>query len=91
MDGGRGNKKEERREVRGDDGREKKSKRRNAAHNIISMTHFIRLCTLVEHPGVNLCGQEVVGGRDGMDVSCQVKVELFHRYDLRVPATRSTP
>ena len=53
--------------------------------------HLVGLCTLVEHPGVNLSSQEVVGGRDGMNVSRQVKIELFHRYDLGVPATCSTP
>ena len=68
-----------------------KSERRIVTHDIISMTYLIRLCTLMEHPGVNLCGQEVVGGRDGMDVSRQVKVELFHWYDLRVPTTCGTP
>ena len=68
-----------------------KQHKNNLAHDIISLTHLVRLCTLVEHPGVNLSGQEVVGGRDGMNVSRQVKVELFHRYDLGVPATCCTP
>ena len=35
-------------------------------------------------PGVNLGGEEVVGGGDGVDVSGQVKVELIHRDHLQL-------
>ena len=37
---------------------------------------------------INGGGEEVVGGRDRMDVARHMKVELLHRHNLRVPAAR---
>ena len=41
------------------------------------------LCGLVEHTHINGSSQQVVGGRDGMDVTCHVEVELLHWEDLQ--------
>lgn len=49
---------------------------------------IVRLGPLVEHADVDGGGEEVVGGRDGVDVTGQVKVHLLHRDDLGVPTTR---
>ena len=43
---------------------------------------------LVEHARVDGRGQQVVGRGDGVDVACQVQVELLHGDDLRVAAAR---
>ena len=45
---------------------------------------LVGLGGLVEDPSVDGRGHQVVGGRDGVDVSGQVKVELLHRDHLRV-------
>ncbi len=42
-----------------------------------------RLRVLVEHPGVDLRREQVVGGGDGVDVAGQVQVELVHGDHLR--------
>ena len=47
------------------------------------------LSGLVEHPGVNLGSQQIVGGRDCVDVPGEVEVELVHGDDLRVAPTSS--
>lgn len=41
-----------------------------------SRGHLIRLCGLMEHPGVDGCGQQVIGCGDGMNVTSEMKVEL---------------
>ena len=38
----------------------------------------------MEYSGINLRGQKVVGGGDGVDVARQMQVELVHWNDLRV-------
>ena len=38
---------------------------------------------LVEHTNINGGSQQVVGGCDGMDVTCHVEVELLHGDNLR--------
>ena len=40
----------------------------------------------MEQTGINCGRHEVVGGRDGMDVAGQVKVEILHRNHLAVAA-----
>ena len=42
----------------------------------------------VEDPRVDGGGQEVVGGRDGVDVAGQVEVEVLHGHDLAIAAAR---
>ncbi|WAR18239.1 NDUF6-like protein [Mya arenaria] len=44
---------------------------------------FICLCGLVEHASIKLGGQQIVGGSDGVDITCQVEVELLHGNHLR--------
>ena len=41
----------------------------------------------MEHPGVYLSSEEVVGRGDGVDVASEVKVELVHGNDLGVSST----
>ena len=41
---------------------------------------------LVEHPGVDARGHEVVRRGDGVDVAGEVEVEVLHRHHLRVAA-----
>ena len=43
-----------------------------------AVERLVRLRSLVESPSIKLSGKQVVGGRDGVDVSSQVKVELVH-------------
>ncbi|MPN11397.1 hypothetical protein SDC9_158698 [bioreactor metagenome] len=40
----------------------------------------------MEHARINGSGHQVVGGRDGVDVTSEVQVELFHRHHLRISA-----
>lgn len=49
--------------------------------------YLICLCLLMEHPSVNLSSQEVSGSCDGMDVTSQMEVELFHGNHLRISTT----
>lgn len=50
---------------------------------------FIRLRRFVKHPSFKGRSQQVVGGRDGVDVASEVQVELFHWNHLRVTAACS--
>lgn len=50
---------------------------------------FIRLRGLMEHARVELGGEQVVGGRDGVDVAGEVEVEGLHGDHLGVPAAGS--
>ncbi len=36
------------------------------------------------------CGQKVVGGSDGVKISCEVEVDILHRHNLRISAARRT-
>mmetsp|Transcript_44342 Transcript_44342/g.73591 ORF Transcript_44342/g.73591 Transcript_44342/m.73591 type:complete len:668 (-) Transcript_44342:90-2093(-) len=47
---------------------------------------LVALGALVEHARVDRGGQQVVRGRDRVDVARQVQVELLHRHHLRVPS-----
>lgn len=38
--------------------------------------HLVRLCGLVEHASVDGCGHQIVGGRDCVNVTSEMKVEL---------------
>ena len=49
---------------------------------------LVALLRLVHHAGVDLRGDEVVGGGDGVDVAGEVEIEVLHGDDLTVPATR---
>ena len=40
------------------------------------------------HSGVDGGREEIVGGSNGVDVTCQMQVELFHGDDLAVATTR---
>ena len=51
---------------------------------------FIRLGALMEHACINGCSQQVVGGRNGMDITGEVQVEFLHRDDLAVTTSGST-
>ena len=46
------------------------------------------LGVFVEHAGVDRGGQEIVGGRDGVDVTGEVEIHLLHGQDLSVPTSR---
>eukprot|EP00050_Salpingoeca_kvevrii_P017974 m.69679 g.69679 ORF g.69679 m.69679 type:complete len:436 (+) comp7835_c0_seq1:906-2213(+) len=50
---------------------------------------LIRRRLFMVEPGLESGSAEVVGGRDGVNVACQMEVELVHRDDLRVAATSS--
>lgn len=49
----------------------------------------ISLRVLVEDAGVDGGSEEVVGGRDGVDVTCEVQIHVAHGHDLRVAAPGS--
>ena len=55
------------------------------------IVYFVGLGFLVEDPGVNLSGQEVIGSCDGVDVPRQMEIEVLHGDHLRIPPTGSTP
>ncbi len=44
----------------------------------------------MEAAGVDRGGQQVVGGCDGVDISCQMQVEVFHRDHLAVATSGGT-
>ncbi|GFZ51903.1 hypothetical protein JCM24511_09672 [Saitozyma sp. JCM 24511] len=48
---------------------------------------LVLLRRLVEHPGVDGSGEQVVGRGDSVDVAGEMEVELGHRDDLRVATT----
>jgi len=45
---------------------------------------LVRLACLVQHARIKRCGAQVVCRRDGVDVACQVEVELLHGDHLGV-------
>mmetsp|Transcript_20034 Transcript_20034/g.36376 ORF Transcript_20034/g.36376 Transcript_20034/m.36376 type:complete len:319 (+) Transcript_20034:1064-2020(+) len=67
------------------DGRESLGRKSQA-----SIECFVTLCILVKNARVNGGGEQVVGGRDGVNVARQVQVEFLHGNYLCVPTSRST-
>lgn len=45
-----------------------------------SQSHLVRLCGLMEHPGIDGCCHQVIGCCDGMNVTSQMEVELKTQY-----------
>jgi len=45
----------------------------------------------MKHPGVDLGGKQIVGSRDGVDVTCQVQIKLVHGNHLRVSTAGRAP
>eukprot|EP00042_Codosiga_hollandica_P053830 m.715111 g.715111 ORF g.715111 m.715111 type:complete len:501 (-) comp58785_c0_seq2:2202-3704(-) len=50
---------------------------------------LVGLGALVEHACINGSCKKIVGSSDGMNIACQMQIELFHRDHLRVPSTSS--
>jgi hypothetical protein len=38
----------------------------------------------MQHTGIDRSRQQVIGGGDGMNIACQVQVEIFHGYHLAI-------
>mmetsp|Transcript_2770 Transcript_2770/g.4463 ORF Transcript_2770/g.4463 Transcript_2770/m.4463 type:complete len:210 (-) Transcript_2770:338-967(-) len=55
-----------------------------------SIECFVALRRFMKEPRVNGSRQQVVGSRDGMNVSRQMQIEFFHRNNLRVAASGGT-
>lgn len=45
----------------------------------------------MQDAGVNLRGEQIVCGSDGMNVAREMEIEIFHRNNLRIAAARRAP